>query len=207
MAEGLVSTMALLCIVAGIANKDTLAGLLSAGGPGPIGAFGIGFGNLTKIFLGGFGGLIAVMILNAFILTTLDSATRIGRYLTQELFGIKNRYVSTFLVVLVSGWLGLSGKWSLLWPVFGAANQLVAGISLMIVGCWLLSKKGAARYAIIPAVLMLITAIGALLFQMIGCLRTGEQLLALISALLLGLAIFGVLEILGRYKTKVIKNF
>ncbi|NQT46527.1 MAG: carbon starvation protein A [Candidatus Omnitrophica bacterium] len=207
VAEGLVSTMALLCIVAGIANKDTLTGLLSAGGPGPIGAFGIGFGNLTKIFLGGFGGLIAVMILNAFILTTLDSATRIGRYLTQELFGIKNRYVSTFLVVLVSGWLGLSGKWLLLWPVFGAANQLVAGISLMIIGCWLLAKKGSARYALIPAVLMLITAIGALLFQMIGCLRTGEQLLALISALLLGLAIFVVLEILGRYKTKLIRNF
>jgi len=59
---------------------------------------------MTAPLLGTWGTFIALTILNAFILTTLDSATRITRYIAQELFGITNRYASTLVIVLLAGW-------------------------------------------------------------------------------------------------------
>jgi len=106
VAEGLVALMAILVVGAGIMNRDSLSSAMRD--LGPIGVFGKGYGNVTKGILGGFGVFIAITILNAFILTTLDTATRIGRYLTEELFNIKNRFLSTFLVVFLGGALALS---------------------------------------------------------------------------------------------------
>jgi len=91
VAEGLVAALAVMAVACTFKDAGSLNEVLEKGA-GPIGAFGTGYGNITKGLLGTFGGLFAVIILNAFILTTLDTATRIGRYLTEELFRIKNRY-------------------------------------------------------------------------------------------------------------------
>ncbi|UCE99905.1 MAG: carbon starvation protein A, partial [Planctomycetota bacterium] len=68
---------------------------------GWIRAFGDGYGQLTKVFFGGLGTLVGVTMLKTFIMTTLDSATRITRYLCNELLGetlgigpMKNKYVA-----------------------------------------------------------------------------------------------------------------
>ena len=109
--------------------KDkNLSGLLKE--IGPINSFSRGYGEITKAILGGWGSFIALTILNAFILTTLDTATRISRYLTEELLGIKNRYLAAIIVVVLSGLLAISGAWQKIWPVFGASNQLVAALAL-----------------------------------------------------------------------------
>jgi len=86
-----VAVLALFAILAGFKEQDALAQMLAKGGPGPIAAFKEGYTIITTPFFGAFGGIIAVTILNAFILSSLDAATRIGRYITQELFGTKNR--------------------------------------------------------------------------------------------------------------------
>ncbi|MFH1753574.1 MAG: carbon starvation protein A, partial [Candidatus Omnitrophota bacterium] len=130
IAEALMSALALIAVACAFKETGGLKNILDSGG-GPISAFGIGYGAITDVLLKGFGALFAVIILNAFILTTLDTATRIGRYLTQELFGIKNRYAATIIVVGLSGWLGLSGEWNEFWPIFGAANQLIAALTLI----------------------------------------------------------------------------
>jgi carbon starvation protein len=116
------------------------------------------------------------MALNAFILTTLDTATRIGRYLTSELFGISNRFLSTGLVVLFAGVLALSGQWQRIWPVFGASNQLVAALSLLVVSAWLVQKKGKVWFTLGPSLFMLVTTVGAFLFQIYSSFsRTDAQ--------------------------------
>jgi carbon starvation protein len=79
LAEALVAVMAVLVVAAGLKNQAALFGFLGKGGSGPIGAFGHGYGVLTKPVLAGIGGFFAIVVLNAFILTTLDTATRIGR--------------------------------------------------------------------------------------------------------------------------------
>lgn len=201
VAEGLVSALAL--IVVGCAFKDagTLKGILETGG-GPINAFGIGYGSITDKLLGGFGGVFAVMILNAFILTTLDTATRIGRYLTEELFNIKNRFAGTLIVVSLSGWLGLSGEWNEFWPIFGAANQLIAALTLIVLTSWFLSKSKLLRYTVLPAAFMLATTAAALVYKIRQYLADGQSILLFIAVALLLLAVFVLWEALRHIRKR-----
>ena len=191
--EGLVALLALLITAGAVTKLSTLQQILDS--KGPVATFGLGFAQVTKPFLGDFGGLISIIILNAFILTTLDTATRIGRYLTQELLGIKNRYISTFLVVILGGALALSEKWSKIWPMFGAANQLVAALALIVVTSWLLSRGKTIKFTLLPSLIMLATAVGALIYQIIRFVKAQDLLLVFIALLLLGLAFYMLLEV------------
>jgi len=202
LAEAIVAVLALLVVGAGLANKEALMVILAEGGAGPIGAFGEGYGALTGAILGGFGGFLAIVVLNAFILTTLDTATRIGRYLTQELFGIKNRYLATLIVVVLSGWLGLSGNWSKIWPIFGAANQLVAALTLLVITAWLLSRQANIYFTAIPCLIMLFTTVAALAYKIPKYLGTGDFLLGIISIALLIVAFYMLVEAFGRLSGK-----
>ena len=200
--EGLVAVLALLAVVCGLSNQEALSSFLTKGGPGPVAAFGKGYGQITASFLGSFGAIFAITMLNSFILTTLDTATRIGRYLTTELFKINNRYFSTLIIVFLGGWLALSGKWNKIWPAFGAANQLIAALTLIVVTCWLLSRKKTTGYTLIPSIFMALTTVGALIFQMSQYIRDNDWLLLTIAGILVCLAIFIFLETIMAVKKK-----
>ena len=169
---------------------------------GWIKAFGMGYGEITKTLLGGLGALIGITMLKTFVMTRLDSATRITRYLCSELFGdtfgiapLKNKYAATVFVGLLAGALAL-GNWKAIWPVFGASNQLVASVVLIVTGVYLLKRKGGYLFVAIPAVLMLVTTVGALVYQAIGFFTAAKPklLLGSISILLLVMAFFLVWE-------------
>ncbi len=192
--------MAVLAIIAVscLFKEGSLAHLLKESGP--INLFAKGYSEITHPILSSYGAFVAIAILNAFILTTLDTATRISRYLTEELFAIKNRYLSTAIVICASGLLAFSGKWSKIWSAFGASNQLVAALALFVIGSWLVSKKKPAKIFLIPAILVMLTTITALLFQFIRYLKTKEIILAVISAALIILALFIIGEINKKFR-------
>ena len=165
---------------------------------GWIKAFGTGYGQLTKVFFGALGSLIGITMLKTFIMTTLDSATRITRYLCNELLGetlgiapLKNKYVAVALVGISSGALAL-GNWKAIWPVFGAANQLVASLVLIVASVYLLMRKRNFVFTAVPAGIMLVTTIAALIYQAYGFATAKEPnfLLAVVSVILIFLAIF-----------------
>jgi carbon starvation protein len=187
IAEGFLAMLALLVVSAAYSSVSELGSVVNSGA-GPVGAFGFAYGIITKSFLGGFGSAFAVLILNAFIFTTLDTATRIARYLTQELFRLKNRYIATLVVVSLSGWLGLSGEWNQIWPIFGAANQLIAALALIVATSWFLSTRKPVIYTIIPTVFMILTAIAALILKIFEYSKDRNLLLTLIAAVLMVLA-------------------
>jgi carbon starvation protein len=193
VAEGLVAVLAVLVVAAGFTAHSGLTKLVKRGEV--IGAFGQGFSVVTNPILGKFGGLVAVTILNAFILTTLDTATRITRYLTQELLGIRNRMLATVIPVVCAGWLAWGGKWKKIWPLFGASNQLVAALALMVITVWLLSRQKLIRYTLYPGIFMLATTVASLVYGAAKYLKSGDLLLAIISLVLVALAAFLVLEI------------
>lgn len=193
LAEALVAVMAVLVVACAFNDKKLLQEVVEKGA-GPIAAFGIGYSEVTKGFLGAYGGVFAVLILNGFILTTLDTATRIGRYITQELFRIKNRYAATIIIVALAGWLGISGEWNEIWPIFGAANQLIAALALIVASSWLLSRRRAVFYTLVPMLFMLVTATGALIVKIFEYKTTGNNLLLTVSAVLLCLAGFILFE-------------
>ena len=199
--EGLVAVLALLAVACFFKDAGSLKDVLK-NGAGPIGAFSMGYGSITKSVLGGFGALFAVLVLNAFILTTLDTATRIGRYLTQELFGIKNRYGATIIVIALCGWLGISGEWNEIWPIFGSANQLIAALTLIVLTSWLLSKQKSIKYTLVPAIFMLVTTAAALIYKIREYANSSQFLLLFIAVILLLLSVFILYEALRHVRKR-----
>lgn len=201
IAEGLVAVLAIIATALLLSGStgNSAAGLKELS---PIAIFGRGYGLMTQTLFSGHGHFIAMVILNAFILTTLDTATRISRYLSEELFKIKNRHLSTFFILLISALLAFSGRWNRIWPVFGASNQLVAALALFVLSCWLLAKKKTMKFTLLPAFFMLITTLAALVSQGIRYFMHGETLLFIIDLSLIGLAGFMVYEVVFNVFTR-----
>lgn len=201
LAEGIVGILAVLCVAAGIKNKDALSAFLAAGGGGPISAYAYGYSEVTRPILFGYGGFVAMMVLNGFILTSLDTATRLARYIAQELFAMSNRYLATSLIVFFSGLLLLSGSHNKLWTTFGAANQLVGALALIVITSWLLANNRRIRYSLVPSIFMCVTTIVALLYQMSGYLKDKNYLLFTISLSLEVLAGYMIFEVIRNVRT------
>ena len=215
--EGVLAGLAVLCVCAGLywhGNPDWNFPILM-NSKGWIETFGRGYGQLTGSTLAKITGqsldralvlgtLIGIITIKTFIMTTLDSATRIGRYVSEELFGaiipiklFRNRFVSTIIIIVFAGYLAL-WSWQSVWPVFGAANQLVAALTLIVVTVLLMKLGKPIKYTFYPAILMLITTIGALIYQVIWQFIPKENyLLATIGVLLIILAAIMTFEAVG----------
>ncbi len=204
--EAVLATMAVLVVATGFSKASDLSMYMAEAGKGPVGAFGFAYGKVTEGFLGKYGVAFAILVLNGFILTTLDSATRIGRYLTQELFRVKNRFLSTLVIVALSGWLGLSGQWNEIWPIFGSANQLIAALTLIVVSGWLLGKRKHLRYTMLPTMFMVVTTLTGLIYKLIEYGRTKNFILFFIALVLLGLAFFVLYEAIEEIRKMKLKR-
>lgn len=124
-------------------------------------------------------GIIAVLVA-CFAATTLDTATRLQRYVIQELagsFGMKpltNKYAATGLAVVLGlavamlpgpgGGIGKGGL--ILWPLFGATNQLLAGLAFMVTVFYLWRRSKPVMFALLPMLVMLFMPAWALTWQM-----------------------------------------
>ena len=111
----------------------------------------------------------AIMFEALFILTTIDAGTRIGRFVLQESLGkvykpfgrtnwLPGNLLASFLIVFAWGYFIYTGTVATIWPMFGTANQLLAGIALVI-GTSYIINKGKVRYAwvtVIPLVFIFI---------------------------------------------------
>ena len=164
-------------------------------------AFGNGFGNIVHQMLPflsfTFASMIAVLALNTFVLTTLDTAVRITRFLIQESLGekvsaFKNKYVVTVTVIIAAYLIGATDGWQKIWPIFGATNQLIAAVALFVVATWLMAVKKPTHYVLYPAIFMVITTIGALAWQAYSFLTAPEPnlFLGITALVLIGLAVF-----------------
>ena len=163
-------------------------------------------------------GIIAVLVA-CFAATTLDTATRLQRYIIQELgsslsiMPLKNMYVATAVAVICGGVIamlrGPAGPGSgglLLWPLFGATNQLLAGLAFMVTVFYLWRREKPVWFVVLPMLLLIIMpawALGWQLFstEMIGDKKVGwvwsfadHQLLGSIALITLGLQLWMIVE-------------
>jgi carbon starvation protein len=205
LVEGALAILALLAVTAGLAWEggrgngalQTLQSFMAKGGGGPIQAFATGFGVFTQPVLGSVGVLFGMTMINAFVLTTLDTSVRLGRFITAELAGtfikpLRNRYLAALLVVLCAYALAATGSVSTLWKMFGASNQLIAALSLLVVTVYLLRRRRPIAFTLVPALFMLVTTCGALIWQGYSYLTAPQPVytLTVAAVVLLGLAFF-----------------
>jgi carbon starvation protein len=164
-------------------------------------AFGNGFGSVVHQMLPvlsfTIASMIAVLALNTFVLTTLDTAVRITRFLIQESLGKKspvfrNKYIVTVAVVFVAYLIGATDGWQKIWPIFGATNQLIAAMALFVVATWLMAVKRPTHYVLYPAIFMTVTTIGALAWQAYQFFTAAQPniFLGTTAVILIGLAVF-----------------
>jgi carbon starvation protein len=158
-------------------NLDTISrevGEKLAGRTGGAVSLAVGMAQIFK-GLPGMGRLMgywyhyAIMFEALFILTTIDTGTRVARYVFQELIGraykpfsntkwLPGNLVATTVVVFGWGYLIYTGNISTLWPLFGTGNQLLATIALAVSTTFLINM-GKVKYAAITAVPMLFVGV------------------------------------------------
>jgi carbon starvation protein len=151
-----------------------------------------------------FGVSFGLLALSTFILTTLDTATRLGRYVFEEFFGLGDtsaRYFSTLATLVLPTILVMitlkdqAGKtipaWQAIWPVFGATNQLLAGLVLLVVAVWLRKTGRKTGFVLGPMFFMNVMTIWALVSLL---LRYRFSAVGIIAAILLLLAIVLIIE-------------
>ncbi len=143
-------------------------------------------------------GLIAVLVAS-FAATTLDTATRLQRYVLQELAGtfriapLTNKYAATALAVglgglvamIPAGKLGPGSGGLILWPLFGAINQLLAGLAFMVTAFYLWRRNKPVVFVVVPMIVMLIMPAWAMLWNIFhdgGWLDAGDTLLLVFGA-------------------------
>jgi len=186
--------------------------LMSPSGGGPITAFATGYGKLISSLPGlgvTIGMFFGMVMLNAFVLTSLDTGTRLGRFIFTEMLGgrsrlLENRWISSGVILVFASILGATESYKAIWPVFGASNQLVAALALIIVTSYLVSRRRPSKFTLYPAYFMLITTLAALIYQGIHFFSQGKAILGTVSTLLILLALFIVYEaraILFRLRT------
>jgi carbon starvation protein len=199
LVEGLVAVIAITTVIL-VAKGDPLAGRP------PLEIYGTGIGKFLSVFgvPANFGFAMGLLALSTFILTTLDTATRLGRYMLQELFGLEGRnirYLTSLVVLVLPAILVLINlkdaagnpmpAWKLIWPVFGATNQMLAGLVLLAVTVWLKKTGKKFYFTLIPMVFMMIMTLWALVILIS---QYKFSLIGIIAAVLFALAILLVIE-------------
>lgn len=187
------------------------------------GATAIFAGGISQMY-SGFGegavtilNTLLVLTYSAFCLTSLDTATRLARFMFQEFFlepgqtvddikegwkkTLVNPYVATIITVVLGIALGMTG-YSKIWGLFGAANQLLAGIGLLAVATWLGNVGKNNKMFLAPMAFMIVVTICSLCVTVknqVGIISAGgadwgPYAQAVLGVLLIVLAIFLVIE-------------
>lgn len=199
--EGFVALIALATIMI-VAPADT-----AGKAPGAVYALGIG-AFLHELF--GMAPLVAAtfgaMALSTFIFDTLDSATRLGRYILQELTGTRGLTSAALATAATCGVPLLfllateSGSFRLFWTLFGSSNQLLAALSLLAVTVWMKRQGRRTWYTFYPMLGVFAVTVTSLVLQarQLGSAAFGTPpwTNGLVSVLLLALAAVMVVDAL-----------
>jgi carbon starvation protein len=153
---GLLSLTA-VAIVGGAGAAAFAGGIGALVNVATFGLIGVPFGTAL-----GFGAFV-VIVLTVVQLVFRVMRVTLGEWLGDAWVGFKNQHVASVLGMVVTMGLVLSGTWVYLWQLFGASNQLLAALSLLLVTVWLRSVGKNPAYAGVPMVFMYVTTLAATL--------------------------------------------
>lgn len=218
LGEGALGMLAVLATTAGFASREDWSNHYASWGAAQglsakLDAFVLG----SATFLSSLGipeaaasTFMAVVVI-AFAATSLDTGARIQRLVIAELaeaYGVtalRNRYLASALGIGLAMLLALTqaeGRGGLvLWPLFGSTNQLLAGVTLLIVSIWLKRQGRPTIYTFLPMLLVATTTILAMVDELGGHLGAGNWLLVTLGGVILACNIWVLFEGLQIYRS------
>lgn len=223
--EGALATLVIIAVAAGIGMGyttkagETLTGVAAWTTHYSSWASASGLGAMVTAFVDGAANMIgslgipkvitlAIMgvFVASFAATTLDTATRIQRYVIAEIAGdlkmnaLTGRYPATVIAVgsalILAFAAGPGGVGALkLWPLFGAVNQTLAALALIIITLYL-QRLGGRKWLIagLPAIFMSVMTIWAVILNQVNFLGAHNNLLSVINIIILLIAVWIVIE-------------
>ncbi len=206
--EALLALGVLIAVGCGFAFKDYMD-IVFPTSPGaksnPVLAFALGMGGLMHKGLSipnYYGAIFGILMVEGFVVTTLDTSIRLNRYLFEELWRVifKNpprifrTYIfNSFICVALMFLLGYFNAFLLIWPVFGSANQLLAALTLIAITVWLIFKGRKYLFALLPAIFMMVTTLCSLVYLLGQKYLPGRNYMLISADLLLIILALGVI--------------
>jgi len=173
-------------------------------------AFALGLGSILHTSVGlpkVFGTIWGILLLEGFLVTTIDALVRLSRYLFEELWTTLLDNPPTWLtspifnsLLVIAGFMTLTftNAYLKIWPIFGAANQLLAALTLIAVTAWLAQKAKTYWFTAIPAAFMVVTTITSLFILLGRYIKFESWTLFTTDIILLALAL-GVVTLTFKY--------
>lgn len=218
MGEGSLSLATIIACIAGIGlisansglNLETWASLYKGGASGFVDGGGAiiqhGIGLPSEI-----SSTLLSLMLVLFAATTMDSGIRLQRYIIQEwgdiynIDFIRNKYAATIIAVLASFALAISGIGEkgqnevIIWPLFGATNQLLASLTLMVIGVFLIksNKIKGSLVVLLPMTFILTMSFWGASLQLGKYIANGQMVLTIINIIVLVVTLLVVLTSAG----------
>jgi carbon starvation protein len=210
--EGLVAVVALSTVM--ILSQDEV----KAGG-GAAKLYGSGVASFLCKIIGPeqrtFAEVFGQMAFSTFVFDTLDVATRLGRYIVQELTGKRHRvaaFAATFVTVTAPAALLLAtgpGGFKTFWTLFGTSNQLLAALTLLGIAVWLRKTGRRCWYVVLPMAFVMTITVWSLWLQVLdfaqkaraGGENAGANYAnAVVGLVLLALAVYFVFEAVRTFR-------
>jgi carbon starvation protein len=177
-------------------------------------AFAVSVGKTLNNGLGipiYFGTIFGILMLEGFLITTIDTLFRLMRYFFEELWNVLfvkkpaflgSRMFNALLGIILTAILSFTNGYQKIWPIFGSANQLLAALTLVAVTAWFAQKSIKAYFAAIPAGFMIITTMASLSILLKRYIESRNLTLTITDILLLSLA-SGVIVLTFKYFFKL----
>ena len=207
--EGSLAIVVIIAVSAGFASLSEWEATYSVFGTTGIGTFVAGGSTIISSGTGlsrEFAGTLLAVMAVLFAGTTMDAGVRLQRYIVQEwgtiyrIPALQNGYIATFLAVaaclaLAFGAGGADGQGGMLiWPLFGTTNQLLAGLTLLVISVMLVKLRRRYIFTLVPMVFVTVMSFLAALYQLWDLFASGQYLLAGLDVVIVIASIFVLLE-------------
>ena len=207
--EGSLAIVVIIAVSAGFASLSEWEATYAAFGTTGIGTFVAGGSTIISSGTGlsrEFAGTLLAVMAVLFAGTTMDAGVRLQRYIIQEwgtiyrIPALQNGYLATFLAVaaclaLAFGAGGADGQGGMLiWPLFGTTNQLLAGLTLLVISVMLVKLRRRYIFTLVPMAFVTVMSFLAALYQLWDLFTSGQYLLAGLDVVIVIASIFVLLE-------------
>jgi len=209
--EAALATLVIIAVTTGVSKEAWLTTYANYAKVPTLPTFAEGGARIVETL--GISRAMALNILAVFMVsfasTTIDTATRLQRYVISE-FGdsigqkwLDNKYIAAGFAVVSAYLMAFRGSANVIWPLFGATNQLLAGLALLTITVYLAENNKPTQYTMIPMIFMVFMTTWGMVANFRNYVAAGNTLLAVIDAIIIVLEVWMIVEaitVLGRVR-------